>query len=58
MGHPVNRRKINRPSSPTFDYTNRKLSGLPERDPPDVRAEKERLVQEFLEKKKRAQEKR
>jgi hypothetical protein len=52
MGHPIHRRRVTRPKSASFAFTTRKLSGLPQKDDAATRAEKERLVREFLEKKK------
>lgn len=52
MGHPVKRRKSPRPSAPTWDFTNKRLQGVPGKDDPQTRAEKDRQIAEFLAKKK------
>ena len=46
------RTKSPRPSAPTWDFTNKRLQGIPPRDTPEQQAEKERQIQEYMARKK------
>lgn len=50
MGHPPKRDK-RRAISPSFMFTTKALRGEPKKDSPDERAEKDRKVKEFMERK-------
>lgn len=47
---PTRYRRTLKPSDKAFDFTNRKMAGTPLRDDEATRAEKERLINEWLEK--------
>lgn len=55
MSHPLKRGKRHKAPPPTWDFATKRLRGI-KSDTPAERAEKDRMIREFLDKKKKARE--